>query len=170
MARGYVERPEDQTDTLIYTNRVLEDELDNLNDLQACPTLFQEYIDKHCDVRITVVDSCLCAVELLATDRDGTQRCDIRRNNMEDVAYRCIDLPEDVKFKILKIVEHYKLRFATIDMVIDTAGRWYFLEINPNGQWAWLDITGGMDIASYFVKSFSESKRESDGSTLTMKG
>jgi glutathione synthase/RimK-type ligase-like ATP-grasp enzyme len=130
--------------------------LECLDDLRACPTLFQEYIDKRSDVRITVVDSHFCAAELLAADSDGKQRCDVRRNNMEDVAYRRVALPEDVECKLRRLTEHYSLRFAAIDMVIDTRGEWFFLEINPNGQWAWLDLAGGMDIAARFVESFTE--------------
>ena len=155
MARGYVEWQQGQVDTLIYTNRVQASDLDCLDDLRACPTLFQKYIDKQSDVRITVVDSHLCAAELLATDGDGKQRCDVRRNNMEDVAYREIRLPDDIEMKLRTLTAHYCLRFAAIDMVIDTSGQWFFLEINPNGQWAWLDLVGGMKIADYFVGSFA---------------
>jgi len=31
-----------------------------------------------------------------------------------------------------------------------------FFEVNPNGQWAWLDLSGGMNIAASFVKTFSK--------------
>ena len=156
MARGYVERPHDQADSLIYTNRLSKADLEDLDDLPVCPTLFQEYIDKKCDIRITVVDSSLSAVELRAEDRAGSQRCDIRRNNMEDVTYRRTRLPEEVACKVKELMEHYHLRFSAVDMVVGRDGHWYFLEINPNGQWAWLDLSGGMDIAECFVEAFSE--------------
>lgn len=154
MGRGYIERPGGPADTLIYTNQVLDTHLDDLHDLHACPTLFQQYIDKQFDVRITVVDERLHAAELVASDPDGSQRCDVRRNNMEGVVYREILLPNDVGCGIRKIMNHYSLRFAAIDMVVDKSQRWYFLEINPNGQWAWMDLEGGMNIASYFVEAF----------------
>ena len=107
-------------------------------------------------MRITVVDFHLCAAELLVTDGDGKQRCDVRRNNMDDVRYQRLPLPEDIEGKLRRLTEHYCLRFAAIDMVIDTMGRWFFLEINPNGQWAWLDLVGGMDLANHFIESFAE--------------
>jgi len=103
-----------------------------------------------------VVDSDIHAVELLAGDAPGEQRCDIRRNNMNDVVYRPITLPADVKAALCKLVAHYGLRFGAIDMTVANSGDWYFLEINPNGQWAWLDMTAGTKIASSFVKTFSE--------------
>ena len=36
------------------------------------------------------------AIELIARDDDGHQRCDVRRNNMLDVTYRAIILRDDV--------------------------------------------------------------------------
>ena len=132
----------------------MEEHLDN--DLRACPTLFQEYIEKRCDVRITVVDGDIHSTELYAKESDGSQRCDIRRNNMDDVTYRCSALSKETAAGVRMMMLHYGLRFAAIDMVVDTHGRWYFLEINPNGQWAWLDLVGGSTIATSFVKTFSE--------------
>jgi hypothetical protein len=154
MGRGYLERPDDEHDSLVYTNPVLQGHLDSLNDLPLCPTLFQQRIDKCADVRITVVDDCIHAVKLFAHDDDGSQRCDIRRDNMKDVVYQPIALPQDIERKLTRLMRHYSLRFAAIDMVVDKDGQWYFLEVNPGGQWAWLDLVGEMDIASSFVKSF----------------
>jgi glutathione synthase/RimK-type ligase-like ATP-grasp enzyme len=154
MAGGRVERPEGQTDMLIYTNRVSPDQLDNLDDLPSCPTLFQQDIEKKCDVRITVVGQDVYAVELTAKEPGGSQRCDIRRNNMDDVTYKAITLPQNVVASLKRLMRHYNLRFATIDMAIGTDARWYFFEVNPNGQWAWLDLAGVTKIASSFVREF----------------
>ena len=133
LAGGYVERPDKEDDTLIYTNSLGVEELSDLDDLVGCPTLFQQRIDKSTDVRITIIDNDVHAVSLTALDPDGLQRCDIRRNNMEDVQYQVIQVPKLIHGILMRFMEHYELRFAAIDMVIDTDGNWYFLEINPNG-------------------------------------
>ena len=155
MASGYIERPEGQRHSQVYTNRVMPDHLDNLDDLTNCPTLFQEYIEKRCDVRITVVDKHIHAVELTAREPDGLQRCDIRRNNMEDVAYRMIPLPRDIEQAIKILMGYYGLRFAAIDMAVSLYDDWFFFEVNPNGQWAWMDLVGKTNIAVSFVNTFS---------------
>lgn len=154
MSTGYVERPGEESDTLIYTNRVHESQLDDLADLANCPTFFQQFIQKKSDVRITVVDREINAVEMLATDESGKQRCDIRRNNMVDVSYRPIALPPQVEKNIHQLMSHFQLRFGAIDMAITPNGNWVFFEINPNGQWAWLDLSAETAIAESFVKSF----------------
>jgi len=156
LSTGYVERESDEKDSLIYTNRVTADHLNDLSDLSLCPTFFQQFIEKKHDVRITVVDSDVHAVILRAADKHGGQRCDIRRNNMSDVAYEIVSLPREVKCQIQKLMSHYCLRFAAIDMAVSTAGDWYFFEVNPNGQWAWLDTAAGTNISASLVRSFAE--------------
>jgi hypothetical protein len=152
---GYVERSDGDCDSLIYTSRVMEHDLAQLSDLPACPTLLQQFIRKSADVRVTVVDHDVHAVELKATGPDGAQLCDVRRDNMAHVIYKQIKLPNDVERRVRLLTEHYQLRFAAIDMAVDTNGEWIFFEINPNGQWAWLDQVGATDIASSFIRAFS---------------
>jgi D-alanine-D-alanine ligase-like ATP-grasp enzyme len=53
-------------------------------------------------------------------------------------------------------MKHYGLRFAAIDFVVDVEGQWFFLEINPGGQWAWLDIAGVADIASDLARAMTK--------------
>jgi hypothetical protein len=105
------------------------------------------------------MDGDIHAVALVARENTGEQRCDVRRNNMSDVIYREISLPESVTVGIQNLMRYYGLRFGAIDMAVAVTGSWYFLEINPNGQWAWLDMAAGTDVAASFVKSFSERKQ-----------
>lgn len=141
--------------SLIYTNLVTASDLNNLTDLPTCPTLFQECVDKQYDVRITVVDTEFHAFKLFATDEKGAQRCDIRRNNMEDVRYENCALPSEIQQKLTGLMLHYGLRFAAIDMAVTKAGDWVYFEINPNGQWAWLDMCAGSRIRDSFIHSFN---------------
>lgn len=155
LASGYVERGNDEADSLIYTNQLRASDMEDLADLSVCPTLFQEFVEKDYDVRITVVDSEVTAVKMVAKENDGTQRCDIRRNNMVDVTHSQIELPAHISSGIGALVKRYSLRFAAIDMIVSVAGEWLFLEINPNGQWAWIDQVADTNIVTSFVKAFS---------------
>jgi glutathione synthase/RimK-type ligase-like ATP-grasp enzyme len=159
IASGYIERTGEQEDSLIYTNRVLDSHLKELEDLSVCPTLFQQFIQKQHDVRITIMDEDIHAVALIAREKTGKQRCDVRRNNMSGVTYQEIQLPENVRVSLQKLMRQYGLRFGAIDMAVATTGEWYFFEINPNGQWAWLDMSAGTNIAASFIKAFSTGKQ-----------
>ncbi|MEJ0000911.1 MAG: hypothetical protein WDO13_18135 [Verrucomicrobiota bacterium] len=155
ISSGYVERGPTERDSLIYTNRVLDEHLNDLGDLKHCPAFFQQFIEKSYDVRITVVDGDIHVVALFASDATGNQRCDIRRNNMADVSYKQIELPDRIRQLIANLMRRYNLRFGAIDMAVSTTGEWYFFEINPNGQWAWLDTSAGTRLGESFVKSFT---------------
>jgi hypothetical protein len=155
MSYGYIERDQPEDDTHIYTNEVLPEHLVRAIGLPACPTLFQERVDKAVDVRITIVDGNAIAVALRAAGPPGTQRLDIRRDSMRDVSYETIALPTDIHARLAHLVDSYSLRFAAIDMAIDRSGEWVFFELNPNGQWAWLDQLGAANIAAHFATAFA---------------
>ncbi len=74
---------------------------------------------------------------------------------MQGVTYENVSPPACVKAALMQLVRSYHLRFAAIDMIVDKQGAWIFLEINPNGQWAWLDLAGGSQIWRSFATAFS---------------
>ena len=159
-AHGSHARAPEPVDSLIYTNELAEEHLRDLLDLHACPTLFQERVDKLSDVRIIIVDGDVHAVEMFAPDEDGKQRCDVRRDNMEHVVYREVSLPDQVELGLRRMTARYRLRFAAVDMAITPDGGWTFFEINPNGQWAWLDLAGATSVAGSFVRAFRAGRRK----------
>lgn len=151
LASGYIERPSPVDDTLIYTQSINLSHAHLFNRLVACPVLFQARVNKATDIRMIVVDDHVTAVSLTATDVDGSQRLDIRRDNMRDVRYARVSVPSRVSQAVATLMRGYGLRFAAIDFAIDADGRWTFFEVNPNGQWAWLDLAGACDLGSSFV-------------------
>lgn len=152
LASGYLERP-DQTVSSIYTNRVLARHLDAAP-LGPCPTLFQAEIPKTLDVRVAVIDERLTAVGMRRAV-EGEQIVDIRRDNMENVEYVPVTMPEAVASALRGLVRSYGLRFAAVDFAITPEGEWVFFEINPNGQWAWTDLAGATALWQDFVYAFA---------------
>ena len=156
LSTGYIERATPSEDSLIYTNRLRRSDLMRTTVIRRCPTLFQERIAKSADIRITVVDRNLQAIELTATD-EGELRLDIRRNNMVDVKHRATTLPVAVVNQIHRLLAAYGLRFAAIDMIRDVRSNHVFLEVNPNGQWAWLDMAGASNSRDHLIAALQKS-------------
>lgn len=148
ISHGFIEREDPANDSLIYTNEVTVELL--LNIPGGEPVYVQQKVQKKFDVRLNVIDSTIVAVQLVAHDH-GEQRTDIRRNNMEDVEYREIGVPREIASLVLKMCRSYNLRFAALDFAVDHDGRWWFFEINPNGQWAWLDQLGICDFSEALI-------------------
>lgn len=156
LASGYIEREDPADDTVIFTSEVTEYQLDSLGNIDKCPVLFQEKVQKQSDVRLVVVGDSMVAVELHAIDRGGQQRLDIRRNAMSDVDYVSADIPETIRGSVQRLMKEYGLVFAAFDFAIDRDGTWIFFEINPNGQWAWLDLEAHTAIHSMFASTIGK--------------
>lgn len=151
LASGYIERSEPADDTLIYTQSINQSHERLFELLSGCPVLFQARVNKATDVRMVVLDDHSTAVSLTAADNKGSQRLDIRRDNMRDVRYLPVSVPSHVTHGVRALMKGYGLRFAAIDFAIDSDGRWMFFEVNPNGQWAWLDLASASDVGAFFI-------------------
>jgi hypothetical protein len=152
LASGYIERDNPNDDTVIYTSLVNDKSIEFLDDIKYCPTLLQQKISIKRDVRITILDNSLVAVGL---ESPSKSQIDIRRDNMIGVKYSIIKLPTELECLLFEFIRHYELRFSAVDFAEDESGNWYFLENNPNGQWAWMDISAHQEIFKLFLKSFS---------------
>ncbi|MBS1767180.1 MAG: hypothetical protein JST05_07250 [Acidobacteria bacterium] len=147
---GYVEYDDGRLG-LIYTNRMKVEHLAESELIRACPVLYQELVEEKVDVRVTWVDGLMMAV---AMRRPEASDIDIRRENMKGVQYSEIAIPVQVEEAIRSLMAHFGLKFAAIDFGITIDGEWVFFEINPNGQWAWMDLAGGMNLWKLFETAF----------------
>ncbi len=129
---------------VVYTSEMRAADLDDLSLLESCPCFFQQRVDKALDVRVTVIDDALFPVGLRAFDHGASQRLDIRRNNMADVIHGAVSLPSETESSLRRLIRSYGLRYAAVDLAKDSEGCWWFFEVNPSGQWAWLEESGCM--------------------------
>ena len=56
-------------------------------------------------------------------------------------------LPQDIKGKTLELMKRLGLRYGSLDMVVMPDGEYVFLEINPSGQWHFVQLKTGAQIA-----------------------
>ena len=123
---------------IIQTNLMHEN--DSYDSPELTPVYIQEYIKKSFEVRITVVDDDFFAVKIVSDNM-----IDWRAGNNNQ--YEIIDIPIEIKKCIKMMMKDFQLRFGAIDYIVDVDGIWYFLEINPNGQWQWLECILGLSIS-----------------------
>lgn len=128
---------------IIQTNLMHEN--DSYDSPELTPVYIQEYIKKSFEVRITVVDDDFFAVKIVSDNM-----IDWRAGNNNQ--YEIIDIPIEIKKCIKMMMKDFQLRFGAIDYIVDIDGKWYFLEINPNGQWQWLECILGLSISDSIMK------------------
>lgn len=140
---------DEKTPQIVYTSEITrpitkEEAEFNINYLQ-------QKIDKNCDIRATFVGEKCFAVSIDSQKMKDT--CIDWRNGEHILEHSPIELPEDIQEKCLQLMKRLDLNYGAIDFVQDKEGNFVFLEINPNGQWAWIEHLTGMPISKEIVKS-----------------
>jgi len=138
------------TEQVIYTTRLPEIAEPDRQAIRSVPAIYQTEIAKQRDLRVTVVGERVFAVAIDSQSRSETVT-DWRRGSVPDLAHEIIELPADIKVLCVSLVQQLDLRFGAIDLVLDAEGRYWFLECNPNGQWAWIENRTGAPISSAIV-------------------
>jgi len=130
---------------VIFTTRISALDDVSARSIRAAPFILQREIMKRFDLRVTVVGKQVFATEIDSQVHDETQT-DWRRGARVDLEHRLHDLPPRVSEKCVALTKALGLRFAAIDLILDRQGSYWFLEINPNGQWAWIQNRTGQRI------------------------
>lgn len=132
----------DQKAAILYTHLVTTEDRGHISSVRFGPTFLQQFVTKAMDVRVTVFGDQAYAVGIQSTKtEDG--RIDFRRAEICDLPHLILTLPERLNRLCIDLVSKLGLKFGAIDLILTPEGEYFFLEINPNGQWYWLEwITG----------------------------
>ncbi len=120
-----------------YTTMVGKQELEMLDSIRLTPCLFQEYIPKQFELRVTVIGDEVFAAEIHSQDHEATS-IDWRHYEI-DIPYRKATLPAEVAERCLALTRSYHLNFSTMDLVFTPDGEYVFIENNANGQFMFIE-------------------------------
>ena len=124
--------------------------------IEATMHLFQEWVPKQYEVRLTVVDEQLHAARIDASTPAGHADW---RADYGGLTYSRIDPPGHVRSGVSALMKSFSLRFAALDFVVSPNADWWFLECNPNGQWAWIEEETQMPIAAAIADALTRGTR-----------
>ncbi|CDT01043.1 conserved hypothetical protein [Sphingobacterium sp. PM2-P1-29] len=131
----------------IFTNSIDSDHQSILKNHDLTPCIFQEEIEKDLELRVTVVGDKVFAAQIKSQDDEET-KIDWRRKKMRFTKF---ELPNEISTKCLAIVKYLNLNFGAIDLILSPSGEYTFLEINPNGQWVWIENDTGLKISDALI-------------------
>jgi len=132
---------------MVYTNRVMLDDLKHVHLLRNAPGQFQELIPKRCDLRITVIGRRVFPVEIHSQENRAALQ-DWRRAEPQDLRHLPHALPASVERQCCLLLDQLELSCGAIDMVLTPNGEYVFLEINPAGQFGWIDELTGIPLTA----------------------
>ncbi|CDX40080.1 putative RimK domain protein ATP-grasp [Mesorhizobium sp. ORS 3359] len=147
------------------TRALTEQHFSCLDDLKYAPAIFQEKIAPAVDLRVTVIDDEVFCVAIRPS-QIGAQldwRLDLS-SKIEPYALEVGDAERVVRF-----VRSMGLRYGAIDFRITPEGRLYFLEINPGGQFLFVDIQAGLQVAEAMARALCrgrELQSSADGAAV----
>lgn len=117
-------------------------------DPTGCPTLLQKAIDPFAVWRLVVVSGTVFGFRFagapLATEADAR-----KVERLLDGEF--IPAPEPISAKLIAMCKLLGIEFASADFVEDQAGRLWFLDLNPEGQWAYLEDRFGTRISDAII-------------------
>lgn len=136
------------------TSFVTDEELSRIDSIRSSPTTFQEYIEAKADLRITWIDGIAWTVRI--DSQSGTNPEDSRFDL--SVSYTPFELPVSVSRELKNLMRGLGLVYGAIDMRIGIDDRYYFLEVNPSGQFAYVEIKTGMPITACIARLLASGK------------
>jgi MvdD pre-ATP grasp domain/RimK-like ATP-grasp domain len=119
-----------------------------LQQLPLAPTIFQELIEGPKDIRVTIVGD-----EVYAASIDSSEsRAGIDSRLDMDVPVASFELLEATRCQLLALMRDLGLSFSTVDLKITADEELYFLELNPQGQFLYVEILTGQPIAAAMAR------------------
>lgn len=141
---------ENNKEMFTYSNVVSGSEL-NEYDLTSAPIFIQEFLNPKIDCRVTYVQGKLFPVKIL---QNGKGLYGDWRMRKEELEYIPFQLPTYVENAIHKLMKKLELNFGGIDLAI-VSGEYYFIEVNPTGEWGWLEVKTGTNISKTIKRALA---------------
>jgi MvdC family ATP-grasp ribosomal peptide maturase len=136
----------DADSDFVYTSRVSAEDLAAAETLRHSPMVFQELIPKARELRIAWVagQAFAGALEASGTSRGQT---DWRRAAPEECRWERGEIPAEVSSGLRALMSELGLVFGAIDLICTPAGEHVFLEVNPAGEFFWLERHPGLPVS-----------------------
>lgn len=117
-------------------------------------SLFQKNIQKKLDIRVFYFSEQFFSMAIFSQN-DPKTTIDFRAYNYEK-RNRAIPyiLPTDIIEKLTKFIKATKFRSGSFDLVLSTDDKYYFLEINPIGQFRQVSIPCNYYLEKYVANHF----------------
>jgi glutathione synthase/RimK-type ligase-like ATP-grasp enzyme len=118
---------------------------------RAAPATIQAALMDKLDIRVTVIEDRVLSASIT---ENGAPLIGDWRTRKSNVQFRKFDLPREIADRCQMLVKSLGLRFGGIDLALSD-GEYYFLEVNPTGEWAWLVDTADLPIDDAIAEALS---------------
>jgi glutathione synthase/RimK-type ligase-like ATP-grasp enzyme len=120
--------------------------------VKFAPVIFQAYVEARLDLRVTVIGERIFAAA--ADTAKSAYPADVRMN--PQVGWRPYQLPDEVAERLLALLRSMGLQYGAVDFRVTPEGKHVFLEVNPAGQFLFVENAAGLPIAAAIAEHLAE--------------
>lgn len=138
----------------VYTQLISQSQLEKMRrNVELAPAIYQRYIRKKSELRITVIGSNIFSCEIHSQNSEKTKH-DWRRYDFANVAHNTFTLPCDIIHKLKAFMVRSGLNYGAFDFILTPENQYVFIEVNPSGQYGWIEQLTSMPISQSIADSF----------------
>jgi len=155
---GHVDGDENRQMRVIYSNRLTPEMKDSLQAVKYAPTFFQEYVPKEIEFRVTIIGHHVFPTAIESQKSKKTSE-DWRRYDTQNTPYYPYRFPKELEEKLIAFMTEMGLVYGAVDMILHAeTGEFVFLEVNPGGQWGWVEHMSGYPITETLIETLIQGR------------
>ncbi|MEU5209830.1 hypothetical protein [Streptomyces sp. NPDC020742] len=131
------------TGPLMFTQRIDDPYAIPEESFAACPAIYQEYIEGTDHIRLNCFGDRMYAARLTTSALDW--RADLT------IPISPWNVPDDTAHLVTEVQRRLGLRMGAIDLKLTPSGEPVWLEVNPQGQFLFLEPLLGIPLAAHFL-------------------
>jgi hypothetical protein len=130
-----------------FAREITRQEVDRLSQSVAyAPVLAQRRIEKCVELRVTIIGDLVFACAIDGSSHSGAVD-DWRRVAPTKLRHRIVGLNPATEHSLRQMMARFGLRYGAFDLIQEPDGTDYFLELNPNGQYLWIEQMTGAPLS-----------------------
>ena len=137
---------------LTYTKSISVENLPSDKLLQCTPGIFQQKIEKQYELRITYFGNKYIAVKIHSQIHDQA-KMDWRSAPVEELLLEQVVLPDKIDLACKETMKNLGIVFGCFDFIVTPENEYYFLEVNEQGQFLWIE---GVNPDIKMLQAFTE--------------
>jgi RimK-like ATP-grasp domain len=135
------------TYTTMINGQVIREKKDSI---KTVPGIFQEFIKKRFELRVTIVGNDIFSARI-NSQRSDEAKIDWRKDIFNADLYSPEAIDHELESRLLALHKRLGLFYGAYDLVVDNEENCFFMEVNPAGQWMWLEHALGFPISQHIA-------------------
>lgn len=121
-------------------------------------TAFQENIDKRFEIRSFYLDGDFYSSAIITNEVKTNEKVDFRKVDHQNLIFSAFKLPKEIEYKLHRLMIDNEINIGSIDLICDGKGEFYFLEVNPMGQFGYYGHACNYNLHQYIAEKLINEK------------